>query len=70
MVMNCFVAQGPWKFQIHRACAAKQIPAETQHSAATPRRFSSYLLSLGWHEVKQRENELCNGSLISLGLEK
>ena len=70
MVTDSFVTQGPWEFQIHRACAAKQIPAETQRSAASPDGFHPTWLSLGRHGVKLRENELSAGSLTSLGLKK
>lgn len=70
MVMDSFMAQGPWEFQIHRACAAKQIPAETQRSAASPNGFHPTWLSLGRPGVKPRENELSTGSLTSLGLKK
>lgn len=53
MLIGSFIAQGPWKLQIHRGCGAKWIPAKVHRSAASPDWIVFYLLffEMTWSQV-------------------
>lgn len=45
MAIESFLAQGPWKLQIHSGGEAEQNPAEVQCSATSPR-LDFFLLAI------------------------